>query len=462
MNKAQAMIDENNSSQAKVDAMVIELEKAYNSLEKYNYIQKVELYLDGEPTKEFYQYDLKVLKDGFSYKNAVLDLNVRLYPNNGSYKSVTWESSNELISVTEDGKCTPTKNESCYGLITCTVEDHFGNKYQDTVWVSYAFNPVTEVVVSPATISGAIGSTYQLSKTIKPEGTGLTHIGAASIKNVYWESDDENIATVDENGLVTFVSAGATTVRCVSYDGGIYGECHVSSAGDRTVLKAEVDEYKDIDYKDYAYDYGQTFKTAYETAVNALTDDTLSQNEIDEIAANLLNAYNEMIQHPYIHVTDATITYKTYAKPLAVKYEEKESGTVGDNNSVSVNLGNGEYANYNDYNKIELTSSVAPKGAMYKTFSWNVLDSYQMTSSISDQTITLTPKKAKEGAWAKVKITYTDEYDRTFEKTVNVTMSDKVATGFDITESALTFNATSPETQLAYTCLLYTSDAADE
>lgn len=59
--------------------------------------------------------------------------------------------------------------------------------------------------------------------------------------------------------------------------------------------------------------------------------------------------------------------------------------------------------------------------------------------------------KAKEGAWAKVKITYTDEYDRTFEKTVNVTMSDKVATGFDITESALTFNATSPETQLAYT-----------
>ena len=44
-----------------------------------------------------------------------------------------------------------------------------------------------------------------------------------------------------------------------------------------------------------------------------------------------------------------------------------------------------------------------------------MLDSYQMTSSISDQTITLTPKKAKEGAWAKVKITYTDEYDRTFE-----------------------------------------------
>ena len=64
-------------------------------------------------------------------------------------------------------------------------------------------------------------------------------------------------------------------------------------------------------------------------------------------------------------------------------YEEKESGTVGDNNSVSVNLDNGKYSNYNDYNKIELTSSVAPKGAMYKTFSWNVLDSYQITFNTS-------------------------------------------------------------------------------
>ena len=73
MNKAQAMINENNSSQAKVDAMVIELEKAYNSLEKYNYIQKVELYLDGEPTKEFYQYE-KFLKTVSAIKTLCLTL----------------------------------------------------------------------------------------------------------------------------------------------------------------------------------------------------------------------------------------------------------------------------------------------------------------------------------------------------------------------------------------------------
>ena len=451
LNKAQGMIDNGGYSQAQVNAMVTELEEAYNGLVKYNYIQKIELYLDGEPTKEFYQYDLSVLKDGISYKNAVLDLNVRLYPNNGSYKSVTWESSNELISVTQDGKCTPTQNKSCYGLITCTVEDHFGNKYQDTVWVSYAFVPVTEVVVSPSSIAGALGTTAQLSKTIKPEGTSLLHTGKASIQDVYWESDDESIATVDENGLVTFVSAGATTVRCVSYDGGIYGECHVSSDGDRTALKAAVDEYKDIDYKDYAYSYGQAFKSAYDAATDALTDDTLTQDKIDETTAALVAAYEAMIEHPYVHVTDAEITYQTAAKPLIGGYKDVESGTIGDNNSISVNLSGSSYSNYNNYNKITLTSAALPSGAMYKTAEWSIVDSYKMDSSISDQSITLTPSDKSNGAWAKVKIAYTDEYGRAFEKTINVTMSDNIATGFDIKESELTYYATDNETQLEYT-----------
>ncbi len=452
LNKAQDMIDKGGYSQAQVNAMVTELEEAFNGLVKYNYIQKIELYLDGEPTKDFYQYDLSVLKDGISYKNAVLDLNVRLYPNNGSYKSVTWESSNELISVTQDGKCTPTQNKSCYGLITCTVEDHFGNKYQDTVWVSYAFNPVTEVVVSPSSIAGALGTTAQLSKTIKPEGSSLPpHIGKASIQDVYWESDDESIATVDENGLVTFVSAGATTVRCVSYDGGIYGECHVSSDGDRTALKAAVDEYKDIDYKDYAYSYGQAFKSAYDAANDALTDDTLTQDNIDEITAALIAAHDAMIEHPYVHVTGADITYQTAAKPLIGGYKDVESGTIGDNNSISVNLSSDKYSNYNDYNKITLTSAALPSGAMYKTAEWSVVDSSGVDTSINDQTITVQPKSRNSGGWAKVKMTYTDEYGRTFERTINVTMSDKITTGFDIKESALTYYVTDNETQLEYT-----------
>ena len=158
-----------------------------------------------------------------------------------------------------------------------------------------------------------------------------------------------------------------------------------------------------------------------------------------------------MIEHPYVHVTGADITYQTAAKPLIGGYKDVESGTIGDNNSISVNLSSDKYSNYNDYNKITLTSAALPSGAMYKTAEWSVVDSSGVDTSINDQTITVQPKSRNSGGWAKVKMTYTDEYGRTFERTINVTMSDKITTGFDIKESALTYYVTDNETQLEYT-----------
>ena len=74
------------------------------------------------------------------------------------------------------------------------------------------------------------------------------------------------------------------------------------------------------------------FKAAYDAATDALTDDTLTQEKIDEITQNLVSAYEAMIEHPYVHVTDAKITYHTAAKPLVGGYKDAENGTIGDNN----------------------------------------------------------------------------------------------------------------------------------
>ena len=73
-----------------------------------------------------------------------------------------------------------------------------------------------------------------------------------------------------------------------------------------------------------------------------------------------------MIEHPYVHVTDAKITYQTAAKPLVGGYKDAENGTIGDNNSISINLSGDKYSNYNNYNNITLTSAALPEGAMYK------------------------------------------------------------------------------------------------
>lgn len=449
MSEAKAMLEKGGYSQSEVDAMYTKLEDSYNSLQKYNYIQRVELYLDGEPTNEFYQYDLSFLKEGISYKNAVLDLNVRLYPNNGSYQSVKWESSTTDISVTSDGCCSPTIESSCYGLITCTVTDHYGNTFSDTVWVSFARYPVTSLGLSETSIAGAVGKTHQLTCTVYPTGSSLLHIGAASIQDFYWESDNTDIATVDENGLVTFVSAGATTVRAVSYDGGISAECKVSSQGDRTKLLQAIEDYKDVDYQDYEYDYGMAYKAAYESAQQALTDDTLTQSEIDSRTDDLINAYEIMVTHPFIKAQSINIAYTTYKRNLLNTSSQVAGGTIGSSDALSVDLSS-SYSNYNNYNDVTLSATPEPSNAMYASVSWSVIESKDMDTTTGGSTITLTPKERNSGAWAKLNVVITDQYGRTVSRNVTVTMSDNVCTGFAITESSANVLATAAEYPIAY------------
>ncbi len=449
MTKAQNILDRRTSSQSEVDAMVAELEAAYNGLEKYNYIQKIELYLDGEQTQEFYQYDLSLLKEGIKYQNAVLDLNVRLYPNNGSYETVEWTSSTTDISVTADGKCSPTINGSCYGSITCTVTDHFGNIFTDSVWVSFARYPVTKLELSQTNISGNIGTTYKLGCTVYPEGTSALHIGAASIKDYYWESDDESVATVAQDGTVTFVGAGSTIVRAVSYDGGISAECVVSCEGDRSALRAALEEYKDVDYTQYEYSFGTKFLEAYENGQRIMTDVAVSQEEIDAAADELVFAYETMLKYPFVKVESINVNYTTYKKATAISSPSAvTSGSVTSNDALSINLSS-KYAGNNSYNSVTLTPSAYPANAMYKSISWSVDSSHQMDASTGDGTITLNPSK-NDGAWAIVTVTFTDQYDRTYTRTLSVVMADNTVSSFDITESSDTIYATAQSKQIAY------------
>lgn len=446
MTEAQAMIDRGGYSQYAVNDMYDKLENAYKSLKKYNYIQKVELYLDGEETKEFYQYDASLFKEGFSYKNAVLDLNVRLYPNNASYKDVVWTSSTSNISVTSDGKCTPTINKPCYGMITCTVSDHYGNSYSDSVWVSYSYTPVTELTLSDTNINGKVGDTHQLTCTVKPTGLPGSDLGSASIKDYYWESDDENIATIsndaDSKGVVTFVNAGTTKVRAVSYDGGVSAECIVSTEGDRSKLKEYLDEYKDIDVTQYNYDYAQTFKKAYTTAENALTDLSLSQQDIDD-AANALNAAAKlMLQNPYIKAQSINLSYETYKDPVIGGKKKVKDGTVSDNNALSINVSSG-YESNNTRNSVVLTAGLQPANAMYKSIEWKVLQSEKMKAEPNGSQITLTPSgSSSEAGWAQVSYIVTDHYGLTVSRTVFVSMADKTCTGISISPNEMNMYAT--------------------
>lgn len=453
--ESQALIDANASSQKEVDAQLEKLIAAYKGLEKYTHINNVEIYLDGEEASDFYQYDVSLLTDG-AYKDAKLDLNVRLYPNNANYASVTWTSSTDKIVISENGVASPAKNtsfnvlknEGYYGKITCTVTDHFGQTWTDDVWVSFAYTPATGITISESAVSGSIGDTHQLTATVQPSGT--LGVGKASISDLYWESDNENIATVDDKGLVTFVSTGATTVRAIAYDGGYTATCSVSTGGDRSALQAALEKYKDTDYQDYEYTVGITFKQAYEEAQSVMNDNTKTQDEINQAAQALVEAGAALEGHQIIKVQSIDVSYVGYSRNTAIgSYNQRTSGTIGDNDALSIDLSKNGYANtLHENNKLELSAAVVPTGADSNGISWTVDDSKNIKATQTDGKLVLSPSSASANGWAKVTVTTTDHYSRTLSRSFTVVMSGSVISGVSLDQTQLNLLVTQKPVQL--------------
>lgn len=453
--ESQALIDANASSQKEVDAQLEKLIAAYKGLEKYTHINNVEIYLDGEEASNFYQYDVSLLTDG-AYKDAKLDLNVRLYPNNANYASVTWTSSTDKIVISENGVASPAKNtsfnvlknEGYYGKITCTVTDHFGQTWTDDVWVSFAYTPATGITISESAVSGSIGDTHQLTATVQPSGT--LGVGKASISDFYWESDNENIATVDDKGLVTFVSTGATTVRAVAYDGGYTATCAVSTGGDRSALQAALEKYKDTDYQDYEYTVGITFKQAYEEAQSVMNDNTKTQDEINQAAQALIEAGAALEGHQVIKAQSVDVSYVGYSRNTAIgSYNQRTSGTIGDNDALTIDLSKNGYANtLHENNKLELSAAVVPAGADSNGISWTVDDSKNIKATQTDGKLVLSPSSATANGWAKVTVTTTDHYSRTLSRSFTVVMSGSVISGVSLDQTQLNLLVTQKPVQL--------------
>lgn len=85
---------------------------------------------------------------------------------------------------------------------------------------------VSGVTISPSSILLEIGGTSALTLNILPEGV--------CNKNVTWSSRDENIAIVDENGVVsgisdTIAATGRTIITVVTEEGGYSGQCDVKT-----------------------------------------------------------------------------------------------------------------------------------------------------------------------------------------------------------------------------------------
>ncbi|MFP4844680.1 chondroitinase-B domain-containing protein [Winogradskyella sp. PE311] len=110
---------------------------------------------------------------------------------------------------------------ACYldsdGLVSssaCTIIDYGTN---------CAPIPVTAVNVNPETATLSINNTQQLTATITPNN--------ATNMQVTWSSENNTIATVDSNGLVTAVAEGTINITATSVDGSFTDSANIEVLG---------------------------------------------------------------------------------------------------------------------------------------------------------------------------------------------------------------------------------------
>ncbi len=102
---------------------------------------------------------------------------------------------------------------------TKTVTVSYGGKTA-TYDITVSAIPVTGITLNTNEAEIEVGQTLQLTATIAPEN--------ATNKEYSWSSSDEDVATVDENGLVSAIAAGPAIITVTTTDGRKTATCTVT------------------------------------------------------------------------------------------------------------------------------------------------------------------------------------------------------------------------------------------
>lgn len=144
-------------------------------------------------------------------KDETAQLTAEVTPSYADNKRVTWQSSDEKVAtVDENGKVTAVGN----GTATITATSVSGS-YTATVSVTVKI----PVEIQKLTIEAEketltkIGESTELKVKIEPEN--------ADLQKLIWKSDNEKVATTDENGKVTAVGNGTAEITVTTENGKI-------------------------------------------------------------------------------------------------------------------------------------------------------------------------------------------------------------------------------------------------
>lgn len=143
-------------------------------------------------------------------------LTATVHPATAKLKTVTWESMNPSVATIDNNGNVTAVSPGSTSIIVKTVDGDFTASCQVNVFI-----PVNSVTLNYTSIELFSGETMTIEATILPE--------TADFKDVIWQSSNENVATVNSDGVVTAKEGGTATITATTIDGtNLKATCNVS------------------------------------------------------------------------------------------------------------------------------------------------------------------------------------------------------------------------------------------
>ena len=139
-------------------------------------------------------------------------------PSDATNKNVTWSSNNPEFATVDNGVVTAVSAGEA--IITVTTEDGAKTATCKVTVNAPQTVPVTGVTLTKTELTLAEGGSEKLTATVEPAN--------ATNQNVTWESSNNEVATVGQDGTVTAVKEGTAAITVKTADGNYQATCAVT------------------------------------------------------------------------------------------------------------------------------------------------------------------------------------------------------------------------------------------
>ncbi|MDE7419673.1 MAG: Ig-like domain-containing protein [Muribaculaceae bacterium] len=349
-------------------------------------------------------------------------------PGNATDSSVTWTSSNtNVATVDAEGKVIAI----AYGKGTVTITATTKNGKTATCEVTVIATPVESITLSSATLSLKEGAIATLKATINPS--------TATDKTLTWSSNDETVATVSAEGVVTAVKDGTATITVTSTNGKT-ATCNVTVAANIVDVTSI-----SIDKETLTLTEGDNATLTATVAPSDATDKNVTWTSSDESIATVSTAgVVTALKAGTAIITAASSNAKTATCAVTVNPVLATKVTL-DKTETSLKVGE----------SVTLSAVVAPENTSDKTVTWkssdetiaSVVGGKITAKALGEATITATCGSVS--ATCKVSVVKTPVTSVTLDnQTLSLTEGDKA-----------TLTATVAPTDATYKTIAWTSSA---